>query len=152
MAIKRRRESPSLDRLFAYWVWLRGATDCRLRDVDVARVMRTGVIGRLHIVHVGSDDPQDFEFELSGYALPLTEYKAPRAHPVRIYADCVLRDYNTVRMTRVPQLHRIRARVEGIGLHYTRLILPLMSSRGRVSHLMVAVEREAGDGMLIDRA
>jgi hypothetical protein len=152
LAIERRRDSPSLDQLFGYWQWLRRATEGRLKDVDVAHVMRAGVIGRLHIVNVVSSDPQDFAFDLAGYALPLIEYKKPCAHPVRIYADCTLRDYNTVRMTAVAQLQRIRARVDGVGLHYTRLILPLMGNRGRVSHLMVAVEREAGDGMRTDPA
>ncbi len=76
----------------------------------------------------------------------------PRAHPVRIYADCTLHDYNTVRMTGVPQLHRVRARLNGVGHHYTRLTLPLMGGCGRVSHLMVAVEREAADGKRLDPA
>jgi hypothetical protein len=31
-----------------------------------------------------------------------------------------------------------------------RLILPLMGKRERVAHLMVAIEREPGDGMSID--
>lgn len=150
LAIERRRDSTSLDQLFGYWQWLRGATGCRLHAVDVAHVMRAGIIGRLHIVNVGSVDPQDFAFDLAGYALPLLQYKKPCAHPVRIYADCTLRDYNTARMTGAAQLQRIRARVDDVRLHYTRLILPLMGNRGRVSHLMVAVEREAGDGMRID--
>jgi len=83
--IERRRVSPSLDQLFGYGRWLRGATEGRVKDVDVAHVMRAGLIGRLHIVDVGSADPEDFVFDLAGNALPLLEFKKPCVHPVRIY-------------------------------------------------------------------
>jgi len=54
--------SSSLDHFFQYWQWLRGATACRLADLDVTQVMRAGIIGRLHVVDVSSSDPGDFRF------------------------------------------------------------------------------------------
>jgi hypothetical protein len=44
-------------------------------------------------------------------------------------------------------LQRIRARLENVGYHYTRLILPFLDKSHRVSHLAVAIEQEPGDGM-----
>jgi len=141
------KPASSLDDLFQYWQWLSSATDRRLTDLDVVQLMRTRIIGRLHLVDVGSSDPADFRFDLVGEAIPLKLPARPSTLPVAIYADATMRDYNTVRLTDAPRLQRIRGRMEGTGYHYIRLILPLLDKRRRVSHLAVAIERGPGDGM-----
>lgn len=144
------KRSDSLDNFFQYWRWLRGAAQCEFSNIDTVHLMRSGVIGKLHIVDVSSADPNDFRFELVAYSVPLAYYEKPRAYPIEIYADCTLRDYNTVRMTGVPRLQRVRARLGGVGAHYTRLILPFWDKRGRVARLAVAIHREPGDGIRHD--
>lgn len=144
------KRSASLDNLFQYWRWLRGATQCEFSNVDTVHLMRSGVIGKLHVVDVSSADPNDFRFELVAYSVPLAYYEKPRAYPIEIYADCTLRDYNTVRMTGVPRLQHVRARLGGVGAHYTRLILPFWDKRRRVARLAVAIHREPGDGIRHD--
>jgi hypothetical protein len=141
------RAASSLGHFFQYWQWLRGATACRLSDLDVTQLMRAGIIGRLHVVDVRSSDPGDFRFELAGDLLPFKAPPGPSTLPVAIYADTTMRDYNTVRLTGGPRLQRIRARLENMGYHYTRLILPFLDKSHRVSHLAVAIEQEPGDGM-----
>jgi hypothetical protein len=137
----------SLDYLFRYWQWLRGATACRLSDMDVTQIMRARMIGRLHVADVRSSDPGDFRYDLAGDVLPFKAPPGPSTLPVAIYADATMRDYNTVRLTGVPRVQRIRAHLEGVCCHYTRLILPFLGETRRVSHLVVAIEREPGDGM-----
>jgi hypothetical protein len=141
------KAASSLGHFFEYWQWLRGATAGRLADLDVTQVMRSGIIGRLHVVDVRSSNPGEFRFDLAGDVLPYEAPPGPSKLRVAIYADTTMRDYNTVRLTGAPRLQRIRARLEGIGYHYTRLILPFLDKSQRVSHLAVAVEREPGDGM-----
>jgi hypothetical protein len=141
------KEALSLDHFFQYWQWLRGATACRLADLDVAQIMRAGIIGRLHVVDVRSSDPGDFRFDLMGNVVPYNPPSAPSKLRVAIYADATVRDYNTVRLTGVPRLHRIRGHLDGFHYHYTRLILPFLDKKHRVSHLAVAIERERGDGL-----
>jgi hypothetical protein len=141
------RAAASLDHFFQYWQWLRGATACRLADLDVTQIMRAGIIGRLHVVDVRSSDPGDFRFELAGDVVPFKPPPGPSTLPVAIYADATVRDYNTVRLTGAPRLQRICGRLEGVCYHYTRLILPFLDKNRRVSHLVVAINREPGDGM-----
>jgi hypothetical protein len=109
--------------------------------------MRARMIGRLHVVDVASSDPGDFRYDLAGDVLPLKAPPGPSTLPVAIYADATMRDYNTVRLTGVPRVQRIRAHLEGVCYHYTRLILPFLGETRRVSHLVVAIEQVPGDGM-----
>jgi hypothetical protein len=141
------KAASSLNYLFGYWRWLRRATACRLADMDVLQIMRARIIGRLHIVDVRSSDPGDFRYDLAGGVVPFKVPSRPSALPVAIYADATVRDYNTVRFTGVPRVQRIRAHLEGVCCHYTRLILPFLGETRRVSHLVVAIEQEPGDGM-----
>jgi hypothetical protein len=141
------KAASSLDYVFQYWQWLRGATPCRLSDLDVTQIIRAGIIGRLHVVDVRSSDPGDFRYELAGDVMPFKAPPGPSTLPVAIYAETTTRDYNTVRLTGGPRLQRVRGRLEGVCYHYTRLILPFLDKNRRVSHLAVAVEQEPGDGM-----
>jgi hypothetical protein len=106
----------------------------------------------LHVVDVSSSDPAEFRFDLFGYAVPLGRPERPRTLPVQIYADTTIRDYNTVRLTGVPRLQRVRARLGGTGHHYTRLILPFMDPKGGVARLLVAIRQEPGSGVKIETA
>jgi len=136
--------------LYRYWRGLRSETGCQFSNVDTVHLTRAGVIGTLHVVDVSSNDPVDFRFELFGYALPFGAQEKPRAHPVAIYAESTLRDYNTVRLTARPRLQRIRCRLDDTLHHYTRLILPFLNEGGRVVRLAVAIRQEPGNGSKIE--
>jgi len=133
--------------IFNYWRQLNAGTECKLSNIDTVHLERSGIIGKLHIVDVSSPDPADFHFELFGYAVPVGQYKTPRAHPVDIWVDSLLRDYNTIRLTGTPRLCRVRTRLADVAYHYTRLLLPFLDSRGDVSSLVVAIRQEPGDGV-----
>jgi len=145
------RGGDPLGSLYHYWSDLRAANACRFSSIDTVQLARAGVIGKLHIVDVSSGDPQDFRFDLFGYNLPIGRYfESPRAHPVGIWADGLMRDYNTVRLTAAPRLHRIRCRLGDTSHHYTRLILPFLDKGGRVTRLLVAIREEAGNGVKLE--
>jgi hypothetical protein len=144
-----RRNDP-LGYLYQYWRGLRSETGCQFSNIDTVHLVRAGIIGKLHIIDVADSDPSEFRFELFGYAVPLGRYEKPRSHPVAIYADSVLRDYNTVRLTGVPRLQRIRGRLRDVSHHYTRLILPFLDVHGRVTHLAVAIRQEPGDATKVE--
>ena len=136
--------------LYQYWRGLRSETSCQFSNIDSVHLVRAGIIGKLHIIDVADSDPGEFRFELSGYAVPLSRYEKPRAFPIGIYADTTLRDYNTVRLTGAPALHRIRCRLGDTSHHYTRLILPFLDDGGSVTRLLVAIRQEAGNGRKVE--
>jgi hypothetical protein len=137
----------TLGYLYRYWRDLRTQTNCGFNDVDSVHLARAGIIGKLHILNVTSSDPAEFRYELFGYAVPVPQYPTPKAHPIGIWVDSLLRDYNTVRLSGVPRLHRVRSRLNGTSYHYTRLILPFLDKRHRVNRLAVAIRQEPGDGV-----
>jgi len=145
-------KSDALGSLYRYWLDLRGAGALRFSNIDTVHLARAGVIGSLHIVDVSSGDPNDFRFDLFGYAVPISRPERPCTHPVRIYADTTLRDYNTVRLTGVPRLHRIHCRLCDTMHHYTRLILPFLDERDRVARLCVAIQlgQERGNSARVE--
>jgi hypothetical protein len=134
-----------------YWRWLRSQTPCRLSNLDTMHLMRAGVVGNLHIINVESGDPDDFRFELAGYRIPMEHYEKPRQFGCAIYADSVLRDYNTVRLTEAPRLQRVRTQLGSTYHVYRRLILPLFDKRRRVSRLLISIQIEPGDGTVLGR-
>ncbi len=140
----------SLGDLHRYWLSLRRETACRVADIDTVHLVRAGIIGRLHIVDVASSDPRDFRYKLFGHAVPAPPSAAPRSLFMPLWAEAVLADYNTARLTGAPRLQRIRARSAGIAYHYTRLILPFFDAGRRTSHLAIATASERGDGVCLD--
>jgi hypothetical protein len=143
-------KNDGLGYLYRYWADLRAAGALCFSNIDTVHLARAGVIGSLHIVDVASGDPNDFHFDLFGYAVPLDRLERPRALPVQIYADTTLRDYNTVRLTGVPQLHRIHCRLGDTMHHYTRLILPFLDESDRVTRLCVAIRQERGNSLKVE--
>lgn len=139
-----------LSYLFRYWRDLRAASACRFVNIDTVHLERAGIIGRLHVLDVSSSDPADFRYELFAYAVPVPHCQVPRAVPIAIWADSLLRDYNTARLLNVPQLHRMRCSLAGTKYHYTRLILPFEDARRRVDRLAIAIRQELGDGIRVD--
>jgi hypothetical protein len=138
-----------LGSLYQYWCDLRAAGACLFSNIDTVQLTRAGIIGKLHIVDVSSGDPEDFRFELFGYDVPIGRYESPRAHPITMWADSLMRDYNTVRLTAAPRLHRMRCQLGDTSHHYTRLILPFLDKRTRVARLLVAIREEAGNGVKV---
>ncbi len=135
----------SLGYLYEYWRGLCAATRYQFSEIDTVQLVRAGIIGRLHIVDVSSDNPNDFRYELFGYAVPGVRTERPRAHPISIYAERTTADYNAVRLSAMPHLCRIRSRVGGADHHYTQLILPFLDPHGRVSRLLVALQQHSND-------
>ena len=140
----------ALGYLLRYWRQLRGASTCQFSNIDTVHLMRAGIIGKLHVVDVGSSDPSDFRYELLGYAVPVRYLEKPCTHPVAIYAESTMREYNTARLTAAPRLHRLRCRLSKTNHHYTRLILPFLNESGRVTRLAVAIREEPGNGIKIE--
>lgn len=138
-----------LGSLYGYWSDLRAAGACRFSNIDTVQLARAEIIGKLHIVDVSSANPHNFHFELFGYAVPIARYESPCAHPVKIWAESLMRDYNTVRMTAAPRLHRLRCNLGNTSHHYTRLILPFHDKRARVTRLLVAIREEPGNAVQI---
>jgi hypothetical protein len=143
------RDDP-LGYLYQYWRSLRSEAGCQFSNIDTIHLVRAGIIGKLDIIDVAPSDPGEFRFELSGYAMPLGRYEKLRDFPIGIYADTTLRDYNVVRLTGVPGLHRIRCRFGETRHHWTRLILPFLDESGCVTRLLVAFRIEPnGDIRLV---
>lgn len=140
----------SIGHLYRYWRDLRALTECSLANIDTVHLSRAGVIGSIHLVDVSSSDPGEFSFDLLGYAVPLRNLEKPCAHPVAIYADVTLRDYNTVRLTAAPRLHKMRCRLGDTMHHYTRLILPFFNAQGAVERLLVAIRQEPGNNIQVE--
>jgi hypothetical protein len=140
----------ALGYLYRYWLDLRRGGALQFSNIDTVHLARAGVIGKMHVVDVGSSDPNDFRFDLVGYALPLGQFEKPRALPVSIYAESTMLDYNTVRLTAVPQLRRLRCRLGDSIHHYTRLILPFLDECDRVVRLCVAIRQERGGSIKVE--
>lgn len=140
----------ALGYLYRYWSELRSASALRFSSIDTVHLARAGVIGSMHVVDVSSTDPNEFRFDLFGYAVPIGRLDRLRALPVQIYADTTMRDYNTARLTGVPQLHRMHCRLGDTMHHYTRLILPFLDERDRVSRLCVAIRQEPGNSLKVE--
>jgi hypothetical protein len=124
-------------------------TSCQLSNVDTVHLMRAGVVGNLHVINVENADPEDFRFELTGYRLPLGHFEKPRQCPFPIYADSVLGDYNTARLTAAPRLQRVRTQLGTAYYNYRRLIVPLFDKHRRVSRLLIGFQLDPGDGTTI---
>ncbi len=146
------RRGDPLGYLYRYWLDLRSAGSLQFSNIDTVQLTRADIIGKLHIVDVSSGNPHDFRFELFGYAVPIGRYESPCAHPVQIWADSLMRDYNTVRLTAAPRLHRMRCRLGEVAHHYTRLILPFHDKGARVTRLLVAIREERGNGLRLKPA
>src|SRR6516225_8506216 len=140
----------SLGYLYRYWCDLRAASAWEFANIDTVHLERAGIIGRLHVVDVSSNDPADFHYELFGHAVPVPRCDVPRAASIGIWADSLLRDYNTARLLAVPRLHRIRCSLAGIRYHYTRLMLPFQNAQGSVHRLAIAIRQELGDGIKVN--
>ena len=138
-----------LGRLFQYWRNLRVSTDCTFSNIDIVQLMRAEIVGKLHVVNVGNSDPEEFRFELFGYAVPLDRCETVRALPVTIYAESTMQDYNAVRLAAAPRLDRVRSCIDGVNYHYTRLILPFVDRSHRVDRLLVGIRQEPGDGIKV---
>jgi hypothetical protein len=136
--------------LYRYWCDLRAASAWEFTNIDTVHLERAGIIGHLHILDVSSSDPGEFHYELFAHAVPVPRCNLPRAAPVGIWADSLLRDYNTTRLLAVPRLHRIRCLLDGTRYHYTRLMLPFQNAYGRVHRLAIAIRQELGDGIKVD--
>jgi hypothetical protein len=140
----------ALGYMYRYWLDLRRAGALQFANIDTVHLTRAGVIGSLHVVDVSSGDPDEFRFDLFGYAVPISRPERPRAYPVRIYADATLRDYNTVRLTRAPLLDRMHCRLGDTMHHYTRLILPFLDEGDRVARLCVAIRQERCNSLKVE--
>jgi hypothetical protein len=143
--------------LLSYWTALKGEDRVpRFADLDPVRLAQLGLLGRLHVLNAENADPSRMRFDLYGNKVPLDNGRiytglAIGDHPVRIQAQTVAADYDTVRRTAEPHYFRVWKRLGGIGYRYARLILPFSAGEGRVDRLIVAVRPEPDDGLPLDR-
>ncbi len=115
-------------------------------DPDI--VGTCGLLGFVHTVDVGVDDPMNYWFRVwaaSVHLAPLRPLVGSRLgdFPSRAYREAVGRDYCTVATTGNWRLQQVRASVTDAVRAYQRLSLPIVGSRGRVDRLVVAVQYEA---------
>ena len=143
--------------LLSYWSALKAEDRVpSFADLDPVRLAQLGLLGRLHVLNAENPDPLLMRFDLYGNKVPLDNGRiytglAIGDHPVRIQAETVAADYDTVRRAAEPHYFRVRKQLGGIGYRYARLILPFSTGEGRVDRLLVAVRPEPDDGLPLDR-
>jgi hypothetical protein len=151
-----RARGDSIADLLQYWDALKGNEKVpEFADIDPVRLAQLGLLGRLHVLNADNPDPLLMRFDLYGNKVPLDNGRiytglAIGDHPVRIQAETVAADYDTVRKTAAPHYFRVRKRLGGIGYRYARLILPFSTGEDRVDRLLVAVRPEPDDGLPLD--
>jgi hypothetical protein len=152
-----RERGDSIADLLSYWDALKGDEKIpAFADIDPVRLAQLGLLGRLHVLNADNPDPLLMRFDLYGNKVPLDSGRiytglAIGEHPVRIQAETVAADYDTVRTAAEPHYFRVRKQLGGVGYHYARLILPFSAGDGRVDRLLVAVRPEPNDGLPLDR-
>jgi hypothetical protein len=152
-----RERGDNIAELLGYWHALKG--DDRVpsfADIDPVRLAQLGLLGRLHVLNCENPDPLLMRFDLYGNKVPLDKGRiytglAVGDHPVRIHAQTVAADYDTVRRTAEPHYFRIRKQLGGVGYRYARLILPFSTGEGRVDRIVVTVRPEPDDGLPLNR-
>jgi hypothetical protein len=152
-----RERGDNIADLLQYWTALKGDEDVpAFADIDPVRLAQLGLLGRLHVLNADNPDPLLMRFDLYGNKVPLDKGRiytglAIGDHPVRIQAETVAADYDTVRTAAEPHYFRVRSRLGGVGYRYARLILPFSTGEGRIDRLLVAVRPEPDDGLSLDR-
>jgi hypothetical protein len=152
-----RDRGDSIAELLSYWHALKGEGRVpSFADIDPVRLAQLGLLGRLHVLNAENPDPLLMRFDLYGNKVPLDNGRiytglAIGDHPVRIQAETVATDYDTVRRAAEPHYFRVRKQLGGIGYRYARLILPFSTGQGRIDRLLVAVRPEPDDGLPLNR-
>lgn len=117
-------------------------------DIDVNIAVRSGLFGRMHVVNVLSENPENYFFEHYGEGSRFergASFHRRRISEARWSAlrQFALFDYNRIKVGRSADLVQIEVDAPGHGLStiYRRLVLPMFSSRhgGDVTHLLVSV-------------
>lgn len=155
-AVRSRRETldaigqsdSSLGQLLAYWHELKGAGSLppRRADFDILELGRRKLMGWSHVIDVSTADPRGFSFRLFGSncdALFQRDFSKVSLNdvPCQLYAQAIMADYNTVKLTGTPSYHKVTARLNWRRTSYTRLVLPLADDQGRTTQLLVSVNR-----------
>jgi len=140
----------NLSKLYRHWNSLRrdGLLPHR-SDIEPARLKQ--FLGRLHIVDVSSDSPEDYWFRLFGSRVHLDggrDYTSLhlKDYPHKAFRRAVMQDYFDVVSSGVPSYHRVAALQDSLTYSYSRLILPLTNGSAdnhRLTHLLVCVHDNA---------
>lgn len=125
----------------------------RVEDVQLDRVVVSGIFGTVHLVDVSHDDPEQFFFDWYGPQCRFEGGKSLHGRPVSQVAwstlrDHALKDYQRIKRSGAPDLSQVDLVDNQLGLQtvYRRLVLPLSSGAGRqVTHLLVGAVGDVQD-------
>lgn len=119
-------------------------------DISVDEIMATGALGKIHVVDVSAEQPENFFFrsyapkirialndDMTGRRLVSTSWSALR--------EFGLSDYHRIKMQGAPELSQVDLKAAGRICVNRRLVVPLTGDRGQVSHLLVALVTDQQD-------
>ena len=117
-------------------------------DVDVNMAIRSDLFGRMHVVNVVDENPENYFFEHYGGGSKFEQgasFYHKRISEARWSAlrQFALFDYSRIKMGRSADLVQIEvdAPSHNLATVYRRLVLPMFSARhgGEVTHLLVSI-------------
>lgn len=115
----------------------------REEDISLNLLIEAGLVSSTHLVNVTSTDPAGFYFEFYGPRIGILQSKSYRGACLGdaewpIVGNMAMRDYSKVRDTRQPMLSQIELLLNNRRSVYRRLLLPVFSDGGKVSHVLAA--------------
>jgi hypothetical protein len=117
-------------------------------DIDINMVIQSGLFGRMHLVNVLDDNPENYFFEHYGGGSKFERGESFQNRKISEAQWSALRqfaisDYNRIKNNRSTDLVQVQVESphHGLSTIYRRLVLPMFSSRhgGHVTHLLVSI-------------
>lgn len=131
-----------------YWTTLRGDRAMPLfGDIDPVRLAQIGALGWVHILNAANPDPERMRIDLYGDKSPLDNGRIYTGlevgdYPIRVYAQSIVADLESVRRSGEPRYFRVRNRLRGVDYRYARLALPFSTDGTRTDRVMVTIRPE----------
>lgn len=118
----------------------------KIGDVTFDDMISCGLFGRVHLVDVSSEDPDNYWFKIYGRMITFERGIDYAGRPLSVastpaMAELARSDYLRVKTSRRRDLCLVEAQIGRRLLTYRRYIAPLLGDRGKVSHLLVAVTK-----------
>lgn len=136
-------EDAPLGQLLALWESERRGAHLPRRTTELMVGLVRHTTGKAHLLEVGSDDPNLYQFRLWGVAVGLddVDWTGRRLGdmPHRAYRALAADDYATAVATGVPTSQLVSGQYGHVRSDYSRLILPLAADGRRVDHILVAI-------------
>lgn len=142
VTIDTREADTLLDFLYYYWSALQAGSDNvpGIADFQVEKILQPAALEYTGWVDASSEDPRSFVIHHNkSNRMPgiSDEYGDTRLSdlPNKMHANSLILEYLRCKRWKTPLYHEIDQRIGGIRRHYTRLLLPLANSDGRVSRI-----------------